>query len=640
MALRILEMLLGNIFVTVAAFRLLGPLKTGMRHLDIPILGFLWLFTTTLYALMLGILGLLEPHRITVISSIGLALLITPTLRGLRGSPVSLSDLFGSFNRAITSLRTRLSFLEPFLFSMLLLQVTRIVFHIWYIPPHAPDTLTYHLVNVAEWVQKGRIHAIISPVGRVYWPANFEVLEAWFAVFLHHDILVTVVPFLYYLVAGASAYAIARVLGLGRTLSATAATLYLFTPSLAIQATACKNDIAIAAVYLLAIAVLLDLLRNVGHGDRRALRRRIAVVGMALCLGLGTKPYLAVIFPAPLLIGLLAVLKQRSRGYRLFKFEARRPASTALLCVFLILACALLGFYWYGRNWVLFDNPFFPTNFRIGDHLVFGSEEVPGFQQGQRGSASIRGLWRNLYALVTDRILDHHRPFTPPLANMAGWGWFNFVCGLSALAYALVFVRRLRLLIVSFILSLLGLFAFVTTDPFFMRFTLWFPVVFALSFVSLLSDVSAKWLKKSLLVLAMLCTLLNWVAVLNVGLMSVNDVKRMMQLPALERSTARLLPDKLGRHKTALEIVPEDEVIGFCSSYKGRAYPLYDSDFSRRVNHLCIEDSGFIENMMERDIRYLFVDRMTRKQRQLTGEAVQQGHLRKLAEGLYVLEED
>jgi len=187
-----------------------------------------------------------------------------------------------------------------------------------------------------------------------------EVLEAWFAVFLHHDILVTVVPFLYYLVAGASAYAIARVLGLGRTLSATAATLYLFTPSLAIQATACKNDIAIAAVYLLAIAVLLDLLRNVGHGDRRALGRRIAVVGMALCLGLGTKPYLAVIFPAPLLIGLLAVLKQRSRGYRLFKFEARRPASTALLCVFLILACALLGFYWYGRNWVLFDNDVMP----------------------------------------------------------------------------------------------------------------------------------------------------------------------------------------------------------------------------------------------------------------------------------------
>ncbi len=633
MALRIIEMIVGSLFVSFAAIRLFCALRTRVRHLDIAIFGFLWIYVTTLYTMVLGILGLLEAHRIAVISGIGLILLAIPVLRNVK-QPIA--RLITRFRSLFASSGKHFSIIAAALCSLALLQFARILFHIWFVPPYVWDTVVYHLVNVAEWVQKGKIHHVITPVGRVYWPANFEVLEAWFVVFLHNDILVKAAPFLSYLVAGASAYAIARVLNLRRILAASAATFYLFTPSLAIQATACKNDVGIAAVYLLIIAILLDLLSNGGYW-----RRKLMIIAMAFCLGIGIKPYMAFITPAPVLIGLAIIVRyrllRRIRGICRFKRGLSTPG--IVLCILLILGSTLLGSYWYMRNLVVFGNPFHPTDVRMGSHLIFGTGDAVQYGPGQRGSASLKGLWENSRSLVTDRILDQHDQFNSSLSNMTGWGWFNFVCGLSALAYALIFGRQFRLLIVSFILSLLALFAFISTDPWYMRFTLWFPVIFALSFAFLLSNLSNKWLRAILMALALLCTALNWIAVLNVGEISVDDFRRMVQLPALKRSTAELTHHYEGAYRKTLQLVPEDEIIGFCFPNNGWAYPLYDSDLSRRLRYIPVEDMQFIQSMKEHNVHYLFVERITPEETELIDRAAQEGALKKIEEFLYALKE-
>jgi len=84
MVLRIIEMVIANIFVTVVTIRLFRALRSGVRHLDLAIFGFLWIYTATLYAMILGILGLLESHRIAAISIIGLGLLAVPAREGLK----------------------------------------------------------------------------------------------------------------------------------------------------------------------------------------------------------------------------------------------------------------------------------------------------------------------------------------------------------------------------------------------------------------------------------------------------------------------------------------------------------------------------------------------------------------------------
>ncbi|MFC1713921.1 hypothetical protein ACFL6S_09640 [Candidatus Poribacteria bacterium] len=645
MVLRIIEMAIANLFVSAVAIRVFRTLRSGIRHLDIAIFGFLWLYTATLYTLILGIFGLLEPHRIAIISAICLIPLAISARKSLRQSISRAGHWFrvsfiNSLRNIFRSSPSRLSIVGIFLCFLAFLQLARIFFYIWFVPPYVWDTMVYHLVNVAEWVQKGRIHHVINPVGRIYWPANFEVLEAWFVVFLHNDLLVKVAPFLAYLVAGASAYAIARVLNLNRILSASVAIFYLFTPSLAVQATACKNDVSIAAVYLLMIAILLDLLRN-GRRESFPLKRQLLILTMAFCLGIGTKPYIVFIAPALILIGLAAVRKHRLlkdiRG--VFRFDRRPSIARTVLCICLILGSALLGSYWFIRNYVVFDNPLHPTDFRIAGHLVFGTGDAVQFGPGQRGSASLESLWENSRSLVTDKIFDQHGAFDSSLSNITGWGWFVFVCGLPALVYALIFVRELRLLIISFIISLLGLFTFVSVDPWYMRFTLWFPIVFALSFAFLLSNLSYRWLKAPLIILALSCTMLNWIGVLNVREISVDDFRRMMQLPALERSTAELTHHYEGAYTKTLQIVPEDETIGFCFPNNGWAYPLYDSDLSRNLKYVPVEDLQFTQFMKQQNIRYLFIERLTPEQTQLIQQAVQEGPLRKIEEFLYALEQ-
>ncbi|MEK7400037.1 MAG: hypothetical protein AAB116_24095, partial [Candidatus Poribacteria bacterium] len=523
---------------------------------------------------------------------------------------------------------SKISFIGVLLCIFAFLQFIRIIIHIWFVPPYVWDTVVYHLVNVAEWVQKERIYPVVTPVGRVYWPASFELLEAWWTVFFHHELLLKVAPFLYYLVTGASAYAIARSLNLNRIMSASAMIFYLFTPSLAIQATACKNDVGISAIYLFSIAILIDLLVH-GKRDSFPLHRQLLFVIMALCLGIGIKPYTAFIAIAPFIIFVFALWKHRkilnpplspfskggnlrwlfSKGgnlRRLFfkggigkwlffksrnnplypplirgnssnsplergpgvcksKFKlwlANNKSLYLYVCIFLLISAIFLGSFWYVRNWVVFGNPVHPTDFRIGSHLIFGTGNAVQFGPGQRGSASLIGLRDNLKALVVERIFDKSGAYSSHLSNMTGWGWFNFACGLSAILYALIFVRHLRLLIISFILSLISLFAFISIDPWYMRFTLWFPVIFALSFAFLLSNISYKWLRGLLFAVALICTLLNWIAVVNVGEISVDDFQKMMSMPALQRSTAELTAHYEGAFRKALQIIPKDEIIG------------------------------------------------------------------------------
>lgn len=449
-------------------------------------------------------------------------------------------------------------------------------------------------------------------------------------VFLHNDLLVKVGPFIAYIVTGTSAYALARVIGLNNLLSVSSAVFYIFTPSLAIQATACKNDVGISAVYLLSIAILMHILIK-GSESSLWIWNQLLVVLMAFCLGIGIKPYMVFISPAIIFMGLVALWRHRSFISRIGFIKH----TNLIISVILIASSLFLGSYWYVRNVVLFDNPFHPTDFRIGDHLVFGTGNAVQFGPGQRGSASLKVMIQNFHSLVTKRIFDKSGEFSSHLSDMSGWGWFNFSCGLSAIIYALIFSGKLRLLIVSFFISLTGLFMFITHDPWYMRFTLWFPVIFALSFTFLISNLSLRWFRGIFWALAFVCIVLNWIAVLNVGEISLDDFKRMMQLPPLQRSTAELTHHYDGAFKKALQIIPKDEIIGYCFPNNGWAYPLYDSDYSRHLMYIPIENMNFIEFMKQNDVNYLFIERITPEQIKIIQMAVENNKLRKFEEFLY-----
>src|SRR4030042_5920119 len=90
------------------------------------------------------------------------------------------------------------------------------------------------------------------------WPANFELLQAWFIVFPHHDVFIELAGIPYYLLAITSVYSIGRSLGLNTTYALLICVLYALSPSILLNSLSCKNDIAIAGLFLFMTAVIMD----------------------------------------------------------------------------------------------------------------------------------------------------------------------------------------------------------------------------------------------------------------------------------------------------------------------------------------------------------------------------------------------
>jgi len=630
MALRILEMFLGNMFVFAASAYVFRRLRTRVPYRDVPIFLFILLYTATLYSFILGLAGLLDPHRIAAISILGLCSLSVPALKHRQ----SWKKLLKAPRTSWESFKLSKSNILLLIFASLLL--VRTLAHIWYIPPNFYDSMTYHLPNVAEWVQKQRIHVISTPVTRSYWPATFEVLETWFVVFLHNDIIIELASCLFYFVAGASVYAIARILGVGSFLSACATLFFLYTPSLAIHATICSTDMPAAASYLLSIAVILDLLKN-GNRESFPLANRFIVVLMAQSFGLGAKAYTMFLFPGLLLLSVVAVIKHhliKEVGH-LFIPGVGPSAGKIILYTILVLGSGLLGFYWYIRNWIVFDNPFHPTDFRVLGHLVFGTGDAPQYAAGQRGSIGLMSLLENAGALAT-KVFDKAR-FSASLGSISGWGWFSFAAGIPALLYTAIFGRGFYLLTLCFILSLTVLFAGISVDPWNMRFTLWFPAIFAISFAVLVANLSGKWVRALLIGFAMMCSILNFIAVLNNGDVPPPDFRRMMAMPPLSRSIAEMTHRNVGAYRDTLSRVPRNEIIGYNVDNNEWIYPLYDSDLSRRLMYVPIGDLSFIDFMKQNGINYLYVGKTGENERKLIVESLRKEHLGKITWYLYAL---
>ena len=128
MTLRVLEMLVGNIFVFAASAYVFRRLRTRVLHLDIPIFLFIFLYTATLYTFILGLAGLLEPHKMALISILGLGIFSIPAFKHRE-------RLAGSLRVQISS-RGSINFSKLNVLLLALLQFARILFHVWYIPPH------------------------------------------------------------------------------------------------------------------------------------------------------------------------------------------------------------------------------------------------------------------------------------------------------------------------------------------------------------------------------------------------------------------------------------------------------------------------------------------------------------------------
>jgi hypothetical protein len=561
-------MLPANASLLLAAHALLRRLRTDAPAVNGLLFVLLHLLLMSCGVLLAGTTGGLTPGILGIGGSILLAiLLLLGEHRHLRLPPRP------EMGRATAVLAALLA--------------VRMAVQVWFFAPHGGDALAYHLPKVAEWIRAGAFTREMGMDRCASFPAGFELIEAWWVVFLHHDVLIELAGVEYALLAFLALRALALNLGLSDRTSCFAATLYVLTPMFSLQTTSCMNDAAVAAL-VLALAALV------------AERAHPALVLIPLGLIWGTKG--TGLFTLPGWV-LLAAWR---RGQPFL-----RPASVRVAAAAGVVSLVGAGF-WLLRNWLWYGHPLFPVH---GDNPAF----VDLVQKGPR----LESLGKNTLSFVSSLIYDADRPLTPISERTAGWGAIGFSVGVVALIQRMREEVAFRRMGAAFGLSMLSVFLMVQPDPWNARFVLFAPAILCIAAARFLETV-----RPAAVVLGIGIVLEFAVSILPGGLPRA-DLLVMLKQPWRERS-AHALP----------QAVPPGAPIGVFTPSLARTntYSLYGSDLSHEVVYLRLYSVGELEAEMRR--RKLEFVRVTVKSRQRFEflDLVARGRFRAIGEDLYHLE--
>lgn len=505
----------------------------------------------------------------------------------------------------------------PWIWLLLLPVFARTVFHAWLFAPYVWDTLSYHLVSVAEWVRHGGFVKFDTAASTAYFPAGFGLLQTWQVVFTHHDGLVELAGVPFYALGLLAVAILARNFGLNRREAAWTGVVAGYTPCLIQHTASGNNDIALAALILLIIAMI-----TIPNNRWMAVRSACAI--FCFFVGMSIKPYVA--FALPGLI-LLLFVEGRYRGHTwwscIWRWLPRGHQGWALFATGLFI-----GTFFYIRNYLWFENPLYPA--------IMG----PGSTGDLHTGGGLAPMLTSLHLLVTEKIWDRGR-FYPDLAQMAGWGWTVMSFGLASFFLLLVKgTPRLRFLILAAFLSICGIFYSVWPDNTNGRFLLWVPgliTVLTAVCVKRLPPGSLRWCTGVLT----LTVMLNFVSVIDIGRLKPVHWKLMAWTPFHARSAAGMTAFSGKEFTDILAGTEKGDRIYFVGGSFCNIYPVYGADFSREiVFRNSARHGALVEELRRQDIRHLYVvqrEEMRSTEYEEVMAAIEAGPFQHVRGGYYVL---
>ena len=580
MILGVVCLLVANLASVLWARRLLERFRTGRAYLDLLLFLLIRLLLISAVVLVAGMTWTLTAGRLGTVASIALG----AGIFRLKGRNFHLKGR--NFHLKVEATRVVVLLATAVVVARLLLQT-------WFFAPYAGDPLSYHLPKIAEWVRAGHFTLEMGPDTHAWFPAGFELIETWWVVFLHHDVLIEVAGIEFLLLAGAAVFALAKHLQLSDGWAYFAALSYALTPGVHLQATSSLNDLPVAALVLATAALVV-------HGAPRS------VIGIAVGLGIGIKGTYIYALPG---LALLWWLEQRTEQQEKTprRFFPARAASAARAAAPFAIAALLVGGFWYARNAWLFANPLYPAGSK-------GVLETDGRVTVRLG-ASPSGLWHNITDLVENRIGDREAAYSALSRRVSGWGALSYACGLPALFVLLPTDRRLRRFAAAWVVSLLSVLLLVIFDDWYIRFTFFFPALLVLAVARLASE------HRGVLVVAVPALLLQFASTMVAEELPLAKVKVLAEQPWRARSTA-------GIYDAHIDGV---DAIGYYADNYNDSYLMYRPDFSRRVAFVrATTAQGFMDEMKQAGVTTLYAAPGTLERQRVINELAGQGLLRNL----------
>lgn len=327
------------------------------------------------------------------------------------------------------------------------------------------DAIAYHLVFVADWVQRGVIGGgeLQRATCCEWYPVSAEVAYAWLAVFVHSDRLVGLAQVGSLALAGLATASIARSVGAPDRYAAVAGSLFVLTPVALRQANTNLVDVSLATGVLVTTAFAFRIATA-----PRAARADVVRFAVAVAVTLGIKASAAAYVAAICaLLGAYAVVtRRRTRGEERWR--------RVLLAAALVASLAVVGSGWYIRAWAATGNPVWPYRVEVLDRTVFAGPKDP--EAVNPTPPPLERLPPILHAprsWVHDLDVDfslRRNPYDPD-GRLGGLGLVWLFVGIPASVAALLLSLRHRDWRFAGLVLAIAPVALVTTpDPWFARF--------------------------------------------------------------------------------------------------------------------------------------------------------------------------
>jgi len=408
-----------------------------------------------------------------------------------------------------------------------------------------------HMPIVGYIMQSGAIQEIannsfIEQFINIF-PKNIELLFIWNIIFLKSDILTDLSQMLFTLVGVLTVCSLALKLKVSEKNAVYSALLFFFIPIVILQSTTNYVDVAISVLFLVALNYLISDGVLTSQGSELRINNEKQRKIFLLLGGLSTGILLGAKGSGPLFIvilsGLVSIQKIKkhiiyARNPGMFK-EYRVLASVNSYLVFFIAPALLMGSYWYIKNWVLYDNPVYPMEVSILGTVLF------------------KGLYKGIIEPAPD-IINRLSFFTRPLyvwlenieyylydSRLGGLGPIWFILFIPSLALSLLHAAKKRkyhfLIIAAIVMTGFLLYPRNWTP----RYVIFIVGLGALSFGYALQYFNGR--DRLIRIIALLLTAYTFLTA-NSPIVTPVKIKHFMNLPAKERTIARLAPSNIDLH--------------------------------------------------------------------------------------------
>lgn len=225
-------------------------------------------------------------------------------------------------------------------------------------PSGGVDTTTFHLPQVARWIQAESlwgIHQFIPLQAHANYPHNGDVIHLASVLPWRNDAFARAASWPYVAIAGLSVYALAMRLRTGRPAAALAAGMLVCIPSLILSATGgALTDPTLIAMFGAGLLFGVRYLQEERRSD-------LVLAGIGLGLAFGSKWY-----------GISSVIVVIGLWFVASLVAHRQPRTRVLRDTGILTAIiGLCGGFWLLRNWVGSGNPIFPVKLEVLGLTVF-----------------------------------------------------------------------------------------------------------------------------------------------------------------------------------------------------------------------------------------------------------------------------